>query len=442
MNKRRLSGALAPAADESKATAAGSWRAYTATNSGSLPTNRVIRKRHGDGVAYATINLGSSTYVALVVTPRVFGSIEEQLAESLAIIESVLKKQHGLHVLVSQTVFLKNPENRSICERLLAARYGRQLPVTTFVFQPPSGGASMAIEALSTGGESVRIERPHPQVLAVHHDGLRWIYCGLPPRPAAQDIYKSVINGFGDMEECLAVAGSAFDLIIRLWLYLGNITGPTSGLERYMELNRARTDFYLRIPFGRRLGVGGRERIAFPATTCIGACGSNLAMSSLALNTSRKDVFLLPLENPRQTPSYHYPLVYSPESPKFVRGMAVVIGREVVTWLSGTASILNSESQHINDIRKQTEQAINNIEQLIAPSNFEAHGLRGAGAKLADIAQLRVHMKRPQDYLICRDICTQRFGKTPIIYTTADVCRSNLLVEMEGVVFSRRALED
>ena len=117
--------------------------------------------------------------------------------------------------------------------------------------------------------------------------------------------------------------------------------------------------------------------------------------------------------------------------------MAVVIGNYVTTWISGTASIVNSESVHPGDAAMQTEQTIDNIEHLIARENFARHGVPGAGAELSDLAKLRVYVKRPEDYEACREVCERRFGSLPTIYAQADVCRPELLVEIEGVAFSR-----
>jgi enamine deaminase RidA (YjgF/YER057c/UK114 family) len=116
--------------------------------------------------------------------------------------------------------------------------------------------------------------------------------------------------------------------------------------------------------------------------------------------------------------------------------MAVKIGHYVTTWISGTASILDSESVHLGDIEKQTEQTIDNIERLISPENFARHGLSGCGAQLADLAKVRVYVKRPEDYEKCRAVCERRFGAVPTIYAQADICRGELLVEIEAVAFS------
>jgi enamine deaminase RidA (YjgF/YER057c/UK114 family) len=113
------------------------------------------------------------------------------------------------------------------------------------------------------------------------------------------------------------------------------------------------------------------------------------------------------------------------------------LGDYVTTWVSGTASIVNAESCHLGDPAQQTEQTIDNIERLIAQENFTLHGLKGAGASLHDLAKVRVYVKRPEDLAKCREVCQRRFGAVPAIYAVAGICRPELLVEIEGVAFSR-----
>ena len=225
--------------------------------------------------------------------------------------------------------------------------------------------------------------------------------------------------------------------VVRTWFYLGGITETEREVQRYQELNRARTDFYDDIRFNCSSLDPSALYGVYPASTGIGMSGAGLVLSSLALETKRDDVLLLPLENPQQTPAYAYHPTYSPKSPKFSRAVALVLGNYVTTWVSGTASIVNSESCHLGDPEKQTAQTIDNIERLIAADNFTLHGLKGAGASLRDLAKIRVYLKRPEDLPKCRAVCEKRFGPVPVIYATADVCRPDLLVEIEGVAFSR-----
>jgi len=127
--------------------------------------------------------------------------------------------------------------------------------------------------------------------------------------------------------------------------------------------------------------------MAYPSSTGIGMADAGLVASCLSLETWRKDVFLLPLENPLQTPAYAYKSLCSNsmESPKFSRAMALVLGGYVTTWISGTASIVNSGSRYLQDVEKQTEQPIDNIEKLISPENFAAHGVQSARTSLHDL---------------------------------------------------------
>jgi enamine deaminase RidA (YjgF/YER057c/UK114 family) len=118
--------------------------------------------------------------------------------------------------------------------------------------------------------------------------------------------------------------------------------------------------------------------------------------------------------------------------------MAVAAGEFVTTFISGTASITTSETQHANDLERQTQQTLDNIEALIAADNFRGHGFPSLGATLGDLAIARIYIKRQEDYPQARAICRQRLGELPAIYVVADICRPELLVEIEGIAFSRR----
>ena len=115
---------------------------------------------------------------------------------------------------------------------------------------------------------------------------------------------------------------------------------------------------------------------------------------------------------------------------------AIVQGHFVTTLVSGTASIVEAKTVHIGDVERQTEQTIENIERLIAEENFARHNMPGVGATLADIAKLRVYVKHAEDYEKCRNIVEAKLPDIPAIYLHADVCRPDLLVEIEAVAFS------
>ncbi len=50
-----------------------------------------------------------------------------------------------------------------------------------------------------------------------------------------------------------------------------------------------------------------------------------------------------------------------------------------------------------------------------------------------------MYVKRQEDYAKTRAVCEQYVGDLPTIYAVADVCRPELLVEVEAVAFSCKA---
>jgi enamine deaminase RidA (YjgF/YER057c/UK114 family) len=375
-----------------------------------------------------------------MLTPQGRGPLRDQVAEVMAAQQRILARDHHAMFVTSQTVFLRNPTDLEPCRELLADHYGSTWPATNFVFQPPCCGAALAIESWAIGGSGAHIKRFGPNTVSVEYDGNRWVYCnGVSSPQNGAGVYHQTRTLLQSMNEELAQTGAGFEHVVRTWFYLGSITENENSAQRYKELNRARTDFYRDIEFQCSLSQPNIPQGIYPASTGIGMQRKDLLGSCIALQRRRPDALLLPLENPQQTPAYAYHPRFSPQSPKFSRGMALVLGDYITTWVSGTASVVYSNSLHPGDISKQTEQTIENIERLISCENFGFHGISHGGSALMDLAKIRIYLKRAQDFPVCKAICDERFGAVPAIYAVADVCRPELLVEIEGVAFSRRS---
>lgn len=391
---------------------------------------------------FTVIHLQDVIRVALMVTPEHVGDAIDQAWESVSTIRSILHKQPVPTSLTKQTVFVRSADDIPAFQDLFRAYYRDRLPATSYIIQPPCDGQALAIEAWALGGKDVNIAFPRPDLVTVEYDGLRWIYAaGITSPDSASCAHAESAYAFKELAKRLDQAGASFNDVSRIWLYQGDITEQetlASGedIERYRELNRARAEFFRNLESRGQICTSRDGKPFYPASTGIGMSGGGLSVSCLGLQTERQDVSLHPLENPRQTSAFDYSAQFSPKSPLFSRAMAVKIGNHVTTWISGTASILNSESVHLGDIEKQTHQTLDNIEALIGTDNFRQHGLNGVGAKLDDLAKARVYVKRPEDYQRCRAICESRLGDVPAIYAFADVCRPELLVEIEGVAFS------
>jgi enamine deaminase RidA (YjgF/YER057c/UK114 family) len=235
----------------------------------------------------------------------------------------------------------------------------------------------------------------------------------------------------------LDAAGFGFGQVVRTWLYLGDIIGQEGDRQRYHELNRARADYFRRVSFQNPPGRNGRP--FYPASTGVGAEGRGMLMSCVALRSDRGDCAVVALENPCQTSAFDYAACHSPASPRFSRAAAVILDDLATVFISGTASIVESRSLHPGDVERQTDQTLDNIASLIGEENYQSHGLNGFGATLADLAKMRVYLKRASDYPRVRELCRRRVGDLPVVYTVADICRPELLVEIEALAYARRA---
>ena len=400
----------------------------------------MIRKESSEGIGYAVVELNDTRHILASAVPRQGGDLYAQAHDALRTIEAVIEEEGTLGSIVSQAVFMKDSSQIEACRQIINDFYGDQLPATIYIPQPPCEGKLLEIEALGVGGTgAVEIQRYCEKMVVSQHDGVTWVHLAdVSPETAGTGVYDRSLDIFQNASRRLAARGFSYDQVIRTWLYLGDIVGSEGETQRYKELNRARTDFYQGIRFGANLTPPGWDRTVYPASTGIGTEGNDVVMSGIALVSYRNDVVLLPLENPQQTSAFDYGHQFGPKSPKFARAMAIVTGNLATIFVSGTASITHSETQFIGDVEGQTRQTLDNIAALIGEDNFRQHGMPALGATLEDLGLARVYIKRQEDYAKTKAVCQERLGDLPTVYAVADVCRPELLVEIEGIAFSCR----
>ncbi|MBN2476522.1 MAG: dioxygenase [Pirellulales bacterium] len=401
-------------------------------------TKTLLRKQSSEGVGYAVVELNGTRHIVASAVPQAGADLREQAHDALRTIEAVMEDEGTRGSIVRQAVFMKDIGQIETCRQIIHDFYGEQLPATIYIPQPPCEGKLLEIEALGVGGRGdVEIQRYSERMVVSRHDGVAWVHlANVYPETTATGVYERSRNVFELAAQGLAARGFSYDQVMRTWLYLGDIVGPEGETQRYKELNRARTDFYEGIRFGAHLTPPGWERTIYPASTGIGTDGNDVVMSCMALVSYRKDVLMVPLENPQQTSACDYGRKYGFKSPKFARAMAVAAHDLATIFVSGTASITDEETQFVGDVQGQTRQTLDNIAALISADNLRQHGLSGLGATLDDLALVRVYIKHQEDYAKTRAVCEARLGEVPTIYAQADVCRPELLVEIEGIAFA------
>jgi enamine deaminase RidA (YjgF/YER057c/UK114 family) len=139
----------------------------------------------------------------------------------------------------------------------------------------------------------------------------------------------------------------------------------------------------------------------------------------------------LAIENPRQVSAYRYPDAYGPRSPSFSRAAVVSPGDgRTMLFISGTASIVGHQTMHIGDVARQTEESLANIAAVLAVA------AERAGAPFPhDALTYTVYVRRPADLPVVRRIFESAVGPraaSNAIYLQADICRAELLVEIEA----------
>jgi enamine deaminase RidA (YjgF/YER057c/UK114 family) len=203
----------------------------------------------------------------------------------------------------------------------------------------------------------------------------------------------------------------------RAWNYLADINVETNGLERYRQFNIGRHDAFVA---SHRLARGN-----VPAACALGTSDGPLSIAFLAGRVAP-----VPLENPRQISAYNYPATYGPRSPTFSRAVLVhPPGRELLL-ISGTASIVGHQTMHVGDVEGQTRETLANIEALLGSASERS---LTTPYRLSEL-HLRAYIRHPADLVAVRAIVDELAAPAvPVIYVRADVCRADLLVEIEAI---------
>ncbi|MBQ9137339.1 MAG: PTS cellobiose transporter subunit IIC [Alistipes sp.] len=303
--------------------------------------------------------------------------------------------------------------------------FGSCVPVTLIPQQLlPGGGLRIDIYTLEQGCEVEFSELSGVCYGRMHGGSLIFI-----EGVAASDFTASVAEQsrevFGRIEQILALHGFSVDDIVRQWNYIGSIVGYRGDRQNYQEFNDARTHFYAQ----------GQWQRGYPAATGIGAEGEGVIVGCIAYRGEE----VYPIDNPLQVAAHSYSrevLIDSradamKSTPKFERAKLIQTPLGAICFVSGTAAIRGEQSIEAQSVELQTERTIENIAHLVSTENLERCGCKPYELRYA---QLQVFIKHARDYEAVRAIVEQAYGQVAVVYTVADVCRSELLVEIEGIL--------
>jgi hypothetical protein len=208
--------------------------------------------------------------------------------------------------------------------------------------------------------------------------------------------------------------------LLRLWNYFPGINADAGGTERYRQFNAGRQQAFIE---ARRSAFEGS-----PAACALGTSAGPLRVYFLAGRTAP-----IAIENPRQVSAYRYPDAYGPRSPTFSRAALADVGAgRSALFISGTASIVGHRTVHVGDVRRQTEESLINIAAV-----REVAAQRAGMPFPAGSLTYTVYLRRPADLAVVREVFEAAVGAQSsaareAIYLHADICRADLLVEIEA----------
>ncbi|MEA2069129.1 MAG: RidA family protein [Verrucomicrobiota bacterium] len=209
---------------------------------------------------------------------------------------------------------------------------------------------------------------------------------------------------FEKMEDLLKQADMEFTDIARTWIYLNNL------LEWYDEFNVVRTRFF-------------RERGTFdkmvPASTGIGAgtaAGEEMVCALLAVKPKHDGVKIFPVASPLQCPALDY-------RSSFARAVEIDQPGSRLLTISGTASIEpGGTTVHLGNTEKQIELTMEVIHAILKSRDMDWEDTSRAIAYFKDIDEAPLLEK----YCIENNL-----PELPVAISHADVCRHDLLFEIE-----------
>lgn len=382
----------------------------------------------------------------LCFSPETGSTLTEKLADCYRQFDACTLNT-AKHSVLRQTIFISagtNSEYHQNKRKLIsfAKHFFEVLPPTSIIAQYPDNGSLLVeityIEGLYLG-ELTTKQSDVASWLVFRQNGIKMVVAaGLADNIETNSILQQSITAFELAQNILQEEEMEFSDIIRQWNYIEQITANAnynhSIGQHYQIFNDVRSKYYQKASFDH----------GFPAATGIGMDFGGINIDFMAVKTEYQNS-VIGLKSPVQLDAYSYSSEVLAENntmcdfcrttPKFERAKVLITPESKWIFVSGTAAIKGQLSSGLQSVEQQTEMTIQNILSLISAENLSAH--RIANVSEVNVSYLRAYIKYKDDLPLVKQICRKYFPLIPISFVVADICRPELLVEIEGqAVFS------
>jgi enamine deaminase RidA (YjgF/YER057c/UK114 family) len=291
---------------------------------------------------------------------------------------------------------------------MLVKKLGRvDCPVTWVEGADCEGKPVAGIQLHAFTGEVEQIERNGRVVGSVFTEGgaRQCFIGGLSPGDKTLTRSDQTHQTLEELQLVLALAGFEMADIVRTWFFLEDI------LAWYDDFNRARTKTYSGVKF--RTG-------SLPASTGVGAknpAAAALTLAAWAFRPFESSARAGEVASPLQCPAPAY-------GSSFSRAMEIATDAGRRLFISGTASIApGGKTLWPGDVRKQVELSMDVVEAI----------LRSRGLTFADLSRATAYFRHASDAGVFMDwLAANRLARMPVVVSRCDVCRDDLLFELEA----------
>ncbi|HXQ81999.1 MAG TPA: hypothetical protein VN775_11835 [Opitutaceae bacterium] len=208
--------------------------------------------------------------------------------------------------------------------------------------------------------------------------------------------------------------------LYRTWNCIPKINGESQdGLENYRAFCKGRS-----LAFEAGLGEGFQRRL--PASTAVGTPNAEMTVVFLAGESPARY-----FENPAQVPAYKYPPEHGPRPPSFARASIVERAGKLDAFVSGTSSVRGHATVAPHDTAGQLDCTLENLRLVSRACGLGDRLGAGRAAR-----HFKVYLRNPGDHPSVA-LQVRRRILAPgdrASYLCADICRSELNVEIEVTV--------
>jgi hypothetical protein len=308
---------------------------------------------------------------------------------------------------------------QAILKEKIAAFYnGDREPALSYVSQPPLN-APLIVEVHSMipdGIDKITCKRfGNASYTLLENSEGRFLFAGgFQSDITGKSIPEQSADVFRQIGELLEREHFPIHSIMRQWNYIEQITCSQEGDQNYQSFNNARSEFY-----DKTVWPDG-----YPAATGIGTNLGGIVVDLDAAVFTSPNTYATPVDNPLQIAAHSYSdkvlktARQKRATPKFERAKSITFGNRRLVYISGTAAIRGENSLNKVGFERQLHTTLENISQLTGK---------------AQPVILRVYLKNKADYPLAEQLINAYHLPVPVSYMCADVCREELLIEIEGI---------